>query len=155
MTNFRYNYNIRFLDVQKPDNNIYFKPGDFWSLNQPVPLPPSVPDQGQNDKELPPIEDERQYFYPYHSMLVRQISPILEQAGSSRIRSDRVCVLPQDDLMDHLSPQTRRRAGTLHLHPGQEYMRSGIARSLTPLPNPVKPQARILQSLEKMLLGKK
>ena len=91
----------------------------------------------------------------YNGLSARQVSPILEQAGSSRIQYDRVYVLPQDDLVDHLSPQTRGRAGTLDLHPGQEYMRSGIASSLTPFPNPLRPQARIIKSLEKMLLGKK
>ena len=65
-TNFWNNYNIRFLDVQKPDNNIYFTPGDFWSLNQPAPLPPSVPDQDPVDEDLLPIEEERQLLDSHH-----------------------------------------------------------------------------------------
>ena len=44
------------MDIQKPEDNIYFKPGDFWSLSQPVPVPPSNPDQDQDDEKLPLIE---------------------------------------------------------------------------------------------------
>ena len=103
-------------------------------------------------EELPPIEEER-HLQDFPSSL--RVSPILEQAGSSRVRSHRVYVLPEDVMVDHLSPRTRRRASTLHLHPGQEYMRSSIARSLTPMAAPPKPQARFFKSLEKIILGKR
>ena len=66
-----------------------------------------------------------------------------------------VYVLPEDNLAVHLSPRSRRRARALHLHPGQEFMRSSIARSLTPLPAPSRPECRFFKSLENIILGKK
>ena len=103
------------------------------------------------EDDIPPIQEER---YDHSLPPSLKVSPVLQQAGSSRIKSDKVYVLPQDILMDHLSPRSRRRASTLHLHPGQEYMRSGIARSLTLVSNPSRPQAHFFKSLE-MILGKR
>ena len=102
------------------------------------------------EDDIPPIQEER---YDYSLPPSLKVSPVLQQAGSSRIKSDKVYVLPQDTLMDHLSPRSRRRASTLHLHPGQEHMRSGIARSLTTPMAPPKPRIAFLKSLEKAILG--
>ena len=35
-SNYRYYYNIRFLELERPDGGIYFQPGDFWSHSVPV-----------------------------------------------------------------------------------------------------------------------
>ena len=124
------------------------------------PQPRDVPDVSSESEDeavpptedLPPIQEER---FDHHLPPSLRVSPIMEQAGSSRIRSDRVYVLPQDTLADQLSPKTRRRASTLHLHPGQEHMRSGIARSLATPVAPPKPQVAFLKSLEKIILGRR
>ena len=140
------------MNVERGDENIYFNPGDFWSHQEPVPLNHPVPVVVEEEEELPPIEQER--YVPDTPASLR-VSPCIESAGSSRLRSDRVYVLPEDDLHIRLSPRSRRRARTLHLHPGQEYMRSSIARSLTPLPAPSRPEQRFLKSLGNIILGKK
>ena len=44
---------------------------------------------------------------------------------------------------------------TLSLHPGQEHMRSGIARSLATPMAPSKPHVAFFKSLEKAILGKR
>ena len=35
-SNYRYYYNIRFVDLDRPDADIYLRPGEFWSRSQPV-----------------------------------------------------------------------------------------------------------------------
>ena len=147
------NYNIRFLNIQHRDENIDFNPGEFWSIGQPQPRDLLVqhPEEAvPEDDDFPPIQEER---YDHGLPPSLQVSPALELPRSSRIESDKVYVLPQDTLRERLSPKSRRRASTLHLHPGQEHMRSGIARSLTTPMAPSKPRVAFFKSLEKAILG--
>ena len=154
------------MDILQPDDGVWLRPNNSWSLSLPERRPnfelqEDVPhDDGAvpEDEAVPPVEvfppiQEERYDFDLPTSL--RVSPILEQAGSSRLRSDRVYVLPQDTLVDQLSPRTRRRASTLHLHPGQEYMRSGIARSLVTPTAPPKPRVPFLKSLEKIILERK
>ena len=147
------NYNIRFLNIPRGDENIDFNPGEFWSIGHPQPRDhaEAIPeDDGQDD--FPPVQEER---FNNDFLPSLQVSPALELPTSSRFESGHVYVLPQDTLRDHLSPKSRRRAATLSLHPGQEHMRSGIARSLATPMAPSKPHAAFFKSLEKAILGKR
>ena len=144
-SNYHYYYNIRFLDYDRPDDGIYFRPGDVWSHSQPVlnqqelqKVHPVV-----EDDSLPPPEQERQDFHTNYHLIYRQISLLVEQASSSHIRRDRVYTLPEDDLRGHLSPRSKKKAAKMNLHPAQDYMRSAIAKSLTSESNSAKPQSRI------------
>ena len=105
-SNFRYYYNIRFIDYDRPDDGIYFRPGEVWSHDQPVPhhQEPQEDHPIVDEDSLPPPELERQNLDVNYHLSEPIISPILEQAGSSRIRRDRVYTLPEDDLRCHLSP---------------------------------------------------
>ena len=163
-SNYRYYYNIRFMDLDRPDAGIYFRPQDFWSHSLPVRRSQQEDDGDDGDpgdavEDLaeeaagpPPVEYVREgRGQPSY----RQISPIMSQFGSSSIRSDRVYRLPVDQSEIRLSPRTRDRARRLRLPPQQEFMRSAIARSLAPPPNSPTLQARVTGFLEKMFLGKK
>ena len=147
------NYNIRFLNIQRRDENIYFNPGEFWSIGHPQPrdLEGAVPEDDDQD-DFPPIQEER---FGHDFLPSLQVSPALDLPTSSRMEPGQVYVLPQDTLRDHLSPKSRRRAATLSLHPGQEHMRSGIARSLATPMAPSKPHVAFFKSLEKAILGKR
>ena len=35
-SNYRFYYNIWFMEIDRPDAGIYFRPGDFWSHSVPV-----------------------------------------------------------------------------------------------------------------------
>ena len=54
-TKYPNNYNIRFLNTQRRDENIYFNPGDFWSLGQPQP------------RVLPKTEIVQEFVIFFHS----------------------------------------------------------------------------------------
>ena len=150
-SNYRYYYNFRYLELNRPKNGAYFRPGDYWSLSLPVKrnnqeiqdvLHPEVEENG-------PPETEREGGTRPRS---RNVSPL---ASCSSIRTDQVCHLPVDDSFHLLSPRSQTRARQLNLAPHQEYMRSAIARSLAPPSDTPTPQARVGQFLEKLLLGKK
>ena len=66
-SNYRYYYNINFMEIGRPNAGIYLRPNDFWSHSLPVPREPAqthLADVGvhqeQDDNLLPPIEQERQ-----------------------------------------------------------------------------------------------
>lgn len=140
-SNYRYYYNIRFINYERPDAGIYLRPGEVWSHDQPIPyyqkFQEDHPDDGEDS--LPPPELERQHLDANYHLLEPQISLIVEQAGSSRIRKDRVYTLPEDDLRGHLSPRLKKKAARINLHPAQEYMRSAIAKYLAPESKTTKP----------------
>ena len=112
-SNFRYYYNIRFVDLDRPDAGIYLKPGEFWSRSQPVRRSPQEDvgddgDPGDNVEALAeeaegplPVEHERE---GREQPSLRQISPVMSQFGSSSFRSDRVHRLPENQSEMHLSP---------------------------------------------------
>ena len=89
-SNFRYYYNIRFMELERPDAGVLLEPNGAWSHSLPVPvdvdqeqLAEDVQEQG--DKFLPPIEEERR---GRHTSSQRQISPLLYQHSISSVRSD-------------------------------------------------------------------
>ena len=98
----------------------------------------------------PPVEAERRSRSHRSS---RQVSPNITQYDA--IRSDGVCVLPEDKVKDQLTPKSRRRARKLNLPPEQEWMRSSMARSLSTKPGSKPPQSRVAGFIDKILLGKK
>ena len=145
-SNFKDYYNIKFLDSDRPKCGIYFKKGDFWSFSLPVLIEEVLPG-GIQLHPPPPVELERRSRSQRGS---RQVSP-----NQSAFRTDNVCVLPEDNLKDLLSPRSRRRARRLNLPPEQEYMRSSMARALTAKPGSSVPQSRVAGFLDKILLLKK
>ena len=91
-SNYRYYYNIRFLELDHPDASIFLEPNGFWSHSTPVPanidqehFEEDAQDQG--DGVLPPIEEERR---GRHNSSQRQISPMIYQHGISSVRPDSV-----------------------------------------------------------------
>ena len=57
---------------------------------------------GQFGKDIhPPIEKERQVADPDPQFLTKQVSPCMDQAASSHIRSDCIYVLPENDLVNN------------------------------------------------------
>ena len=159
-SNFRYYYNIRFLEIERPDAGIYLRPNNFWSHSIPVPKE-SVQEhhndvevnQDQDDEHLPPIEQKREGRSQPSSH--RQISPVLSQYDASSIRSDRVYRLPVDQFQHQLSPRSKKKADRLKLPPEQEFMRSAIGRSLASSSNSSAPQSRMVNFMEKIILRKK
>ena len=97
-SNYRYYYNIRFVDLNRPDAGIYLRPGEFWSRSQPVRKshhedvgddgdPEDVEEVLEEAAGPLPIEQEREgRGQPSY----RQISLVMTQFGSSSFRSDRV-----------------------------------------------------------------
>ena len=152
-SNFRHYFNFKYLDEDRPNNGIYFKPGDFWSHSRPVPREDHQ-HVGLGDVIHDPVEVERGDSDRFQRMS-RRLSPLLSRSDLSRMRTDRVLVLPEDNLTEQLSPKTKKRARRLHLPPEQEFMRSAMAKSLAPLPGSATPQSRISNFLDKVLLGKK
>ena len=148
-SNYRNYFNIKFLDIDRPDCGIYFRKNDFWSFSQPVMIQQLVPVDDQPHHH-PPVEAERR---SRSHRLSRQVSPNVSQHDV--LRSDGVCVLPEDNIKDQLSPKSRRRARKLNLPPEQEWMRSCMARSLSAKPGSKPPQSRVAGFIDKILLGKK
>ena len=131
-SNYRFYYNIRYLEIDRPDGGVCLEPNGFWSRTLPVPTNDDQEHveevvQVHEDEVLPPIEEERRGRY---TSMQRQVSPMIYQHGISSLRPDRVYRLPEDQFKDQLSPKSRRRANDLSLAPQQEYMRSAIGRSL-------------------------
>ena len=158
-SNYRYYYNINFMEIGRPNAGIYLRPNDFWSHSLPVPREPAQEHledleivQEQDDNLLPQIEQERQSGSQPSSH--RQISPMLSHYGASSIRSDRVYRLPVDQFCHQLSPRSKKKADRLRLPPEQEYMRSAIGRSLASSSSSA-PKSRMTNFMEKVILGKK
>ena len=158
-SNYRHNYNIRFLDIERSDARIYLKPNDFLSHSLPIPKEPDqerLEDmevaQEQDDDLLPPIEQERQGRSQPSSH--RQISPMSSQHIVSSFQPDRVYRLPDDQFRHQLSPCSKKKADRLSLPPEQEYMRSVIGRSLASSSLSA-PKSRMANFMEKVILGKK
>lgn len=94
-SNYRYYYNIQYLDVEKPDTGIWFRPNDFWSHILPTrrEAVQEHHDGGLPEAEvdvLPPPEQEREGGA---RPLSRNVSPLTTYAS---LRSDRVCHLLVD-----------------------------------------------------------
>ena len=63
-SNYRYYYNIRFLELNRPDGGVCLEPNGYWSCTLPVPANTDQERveedvQVQEDEVLPPIEEER------------------------------------------------------------------------------------------------
>ena len=141
-SNYRYYYNVRYLDIERPDGGVYLRPGEFWSYDYPLPvhqpeIQEPVPDQ--------PIEQERRGAARPRS---RQISP---WQSDEQLRSGQVYSLPPSESLDSLSPLTRQRARRLALPPEQEFMRASLARALAPPP----PQKKLSEFLDKVFPKRK
>ena len=154
-SNYRFYYNIKYLEINHPNGGVRLEPNGFWSRGLPVPrgnVQEHVEDvvQVQEAEILPPVEEERR---ARHASMQRQISPVVYQHGISSLRSNRVYRLPEDQFRDQLSPRSRRRADELSLAPQQEYMRSALARSLAPS-RPSAPTSKVFKAVRKVL-GKK
>ena len=149
-SNYRYYYNVRFLELDRPDGGVCLEPNGYWSHTLPVPANVEGIDQVQEDEVLPPIEEERRGRC---TSLQRQVSPMIYQHGISSVRPDRVYRLPEDQFRDQLSPKSRRKADNLSLAPQQEYMRSAIGRSLASSRSS-DPASKMLNAV-KRVLGKK
>ena len=154
-SNYRYYYNIRFLELSRPDGGVCLEPNGYWSRTLPVPANTDQEHvekdvQLREDEVLPPIEEERRGRC---TSMQRQVSPMIYQHGISSVRPDRVYRLPEDQFKDQLSPKSRRRANDLSLAPQQEYMRSAIGRSLASsrLSDPASKVFKVV----KKVLGKK
>ena len=149
-SNYKDYFNIRFLDLPRPDCGIYFRKGDFWSFDKPL----LRQDQHhQDDPPLPvqpPPEIERR---GHSSRDSRQVSPYMTQEDA--LKSYGVCMLPHDDMSERLSPRSKKRARKLHLPPEQEYMRSSLARALSAKPGDAKPQSRVVGFLDKLMPSRK
>ena len=155
-SNYRFYYNIQYLEIDCPNGGVCLEPNGFWSRAVPVPIDNAqehVEDvvQVQEDEVLPPIEEERR---GRHASMQRQISPVVYQHGISSLRSNRVYRLPEDQFRDQLSPRSKRRADGLSLAPQQEYMRSALVRSLAPSRPPV-PTSKVFKVVVRKVLGKK
>ena len=154
-SNYRFYYNIQYLEVDRPNGGVCLEPNGFWSRTIPVPIN-NVQEhveevvQVQEDEVLPPVEEERR---GRHTSMQRQVSPMLYQHGISSLRSDRVYRLPEDQFRDQLSPKSKKRADDLSLAPQQEFMRSAIARSLASSRSSV-PTSKVIKVVKKVL-GKK
>ena len=154
-SNYRYYYNIKYLEINRPNGGVKLEPNGFWSRALPVQNVdvqehPVEAVQEQHEVVLPPVEEERR---ERHTYVQRQVSPVLYQQGVSSLRPNRVCRLPEDHFRDQLSPRSRRRADGLSLAPQQEFMRSALARSLAPS-RPSAPASRVFKAVRKVL-GKK
>ena len=154
-SNYRFYYNIKYLEINRPNGGVRLEPNGFWSRDVPVPrgnVQEHVEDvvQVQEAEILPPVEEERR---ARHASMQRQISPVVYQHGFSSLESNRVYRLPEDQFRDQLSPRSRRRADELSLAPQQEYMRSALARSLAPS-RPSAPTSKVFKAVRKVL-GKK
>ena len=150
-SDYRFYYNIQYLEVDRPKGGVCLEPNGFWSRNIPVPINNvQEHEEVQEDEVLPPVEEERR---GRHTSMQRQVSPTLYQHGISSLRSDRVYRLPEDQFRDQLSPKTKKRADDLSLAPQQEFMRSAIARSLASS-RPSAPASKVIKVVKKVL-GKK
>ena len=154
-SNYRFYYNIQYLEVDRPNGGVCLEPNGFWSRTLPVPINNDQEHvkevvQVQEDEVLPPVEEERR---GRHTSMQRQVSPMIYQHGISSLKSDRVYRLPEDQFRDQLSPKSRRRANDLSLAPQQEYMRSAIGRSLASSRSSV-PASKVFKVVKKVL-GKK
>ena len=153
-SNYRYYYNIKYLEVNRPNGGVKLEPNGFWSRvlpTQDVNVQEHLVEAVQEQPEvvLPPVEEERRERYTYE----RQDSPVLYHHKVNSMSLDRVCRLPEDQFRDQLSPKSRRRADGLSLAPQQEFMRSALARSLAPS-RPSAPASRVFKAVKKVL-GKK
>ena len=149
-SNFKDYFNIRFMDLDRPDCGIYFRENDFWSFSRPSLL---QEDNDQVDPPVdlqPPIEEERRSRSHRESRLT---SPYLSQEDA--LRSDGVCMIPGDESLLQLSPKSRKRAKKLNLPPEQEFMRTNMARALAARPGSNAPQSRVGGFIDKLLLGRK
>ena len=86
-SNYRFYYNIQYLEVDRPNSGVRLEPNGFWSRTIPVPINNvQEHEEVQEDEVLPPVEEERR---GRHTSLQRQVSPTLYQHGIS-LRSDSV-----------------------------------------------------------------
>ena len=131
-SNYRYYYNIEYLESERPKGGVKLEPNGFWSRNIPTQ---NIDVQGHQDvghvhgDQAPPVEEERMQRTSY---VQKQVSPMFYQQRVSDIRPNRVYRLPEDCFRDQLSPKSRKRADGFSLAPEQEYMRSALAKSLAP-----------------------
>ena len=153
-SNYKYYYNIKYLETDRPKGGVKLEPNGFWSRDVPVQ---NIDDQDHlqdvgyvHEAEAPPMEEERMQRLEY---VQKQVSPVFYQQRVSDIRPNRVYRLPEDYFRSQLSPRSRRRADELSLAPQQEYMRSALARSLAPVRTSA-PGSGVLKAVKKVF-GKK
>ena len=153
-SNYKYYYNIKYLESDRPKGGVKLEPNGFWSRDVPVQNIDHhglLQDVGQvHEAEVPPIEEKRGERREY---VQKQVSPVLYQQRVSDIRPNRVYRLPEDYFRSQLSPRSRRRADELSLAPQQEYMRSALARSLAPSRSSAS-GSKVFKAVKKVL-GKK
>ena len=106
-SNYRYYYNIKYLEVNRPNGGVKLEPNGFWSRalpTQDVNVQEHLveADQEQLEVVLPPVEEERRERHTYAQ---RQVSPVLYHHGVNSMSLNRVCRLPEDQFRDQLSPK--------------------------------------------------
>ena len=82
-SNYRYYYNIMYLEINRPNGGVKLEPNGFWSRALPVQnvnIQEHHEDvQVQNEDVLPPVKEERR---ERHSYVQRQVSPVIFQQES-------------------------------------------------------------------------